>query len=449
MALRFGTDGVRGVANTALSVSFVTALGRAAARTFAAPRCAIGRDTRRSGSMLTAALTAGLAAEGVDVIDLGVLPTPAVAYWAQRENAPGAVISASHNPYGDNGVKFFAPGGRKLTDATQEAIESHLEDLLTFRVGAVDDDAPTGASVGTFSEDDDGRRHYVDHLTDEVLEGRRLDGLAVVVDAANGAASTVAADVFTRLGATITVVNASPDGTNINDGCGSTQPAGLRQAVVARRAVIGLALDGDADRLLAVDEHGALVDGDALMALFALDLAAKGRLAGDRIVATVMSNLGLERALASAGLGLVRCGVGDRNVLATLETERLNLGGEQSGHLIFTDHATTGDGLLAGVLLADLVLRSSRSLSDLASVMTPVPQVLHNVHLPAPVPDLIERLQTDIEAAEERLGGDGRVLVRLSGTEPLVRVMVEAVDDRAAGEVAAMLVEAAERAAGR
>lgn len=396
--------------------------------------------------MLTAALAAGLAAEGVDVVDLGVLPTPAVAHWSQRHDAPGAVISASHNPYADNGVKFFAAGGHKLSDATQEAIETHLEELLERSVGAIEVAPTVGRAIGTFSVEDEARGAYVEHLASDVLDGRRLDGLSIVVDTANGAASTVAADVFVRLGATVTVINASPDGANINDECGSTHPTGLQQAVVARRARLGLALDGDADRLLAVDEHGGLVDGDALMAMFALDLASRGRLAGDRIVATVMSNLGLERALAGAGLGLVRCAVGDRNVLATLAEQGLNLGGEQSGHLIFTDHATTGDGLLAGVLLADLLVRSEHAVSDLASVMAPVPQVLHNVRLPAPVPDLVERMRADIDAAATRLGAEGRVLVRLSGTEPLARVMVEATDATLAEEVAGVLVSAATRA---
>lgn len=447
MSLRFGTDGVRGLANSALTPEFVTALGRAAARVFGASSCAIGRDTRLSGPMLASALAAGLASEGVDVVDLGVVPTPAVAWWAQRHDRPGAVISASHNPYPDNGVKFFAPGGRKLTDTEQDAIEDHLEAFLARRVSDTDDDVPTGAGVGTVVHDPGRADGWSAHLVDGILDGRRLGGMTIVVDAANGAASGFATDVLGRLGATVTGINADPDGVNINAHCGSTYPDGLARAVVSRRADLGLALDGDADRLVAVDERGALVDGDALMGLFALDLASQGRLADRRIVATVMSNLGLERALAAADIGLVRCPVGDRHVLAALETEGLSLGGEQSGHLIFTEHATTGDGLLAGVLLADTVKRSGRRLSELASVVTPVPQVLHNVRLDAPVPDLVERLAGDIAAAQERLGGDGRVLVRLSGTEPLARVMVEAIDAEAADEVAETLVAAAARAA--
>ena len=445
MSLRFGTDGVRGVANAGLSPEFVTALGRAAARSFDAEVCAIGRDTRWSGPLLVAALTAGLTAEGVDVVDLGVVPTPAVAHWAVQHGQPGAIISASHNPYLDNGVKLFAPGGRKLTDDSQTAIENELDALLGRPVGADHVDAPIGDDVGTVRRGADGRDNYVDHLVHDLLDGRALSGLPIVVDAANGAASGVVSDVFGRLGATVTVIGASPDGRNINDACGSTHPEALARAVVDRRARLGLALDGDADRLLAVDEQGQLVDGDALMAMFALDLAGRDRLADRRIVATVMSNLGLSRALAEADIELVRCAVGDRHVLAALEADGLSLGGEQSGHLIFTDHATTGDGTLAGVLLADLLVRSGRPLSELASVVTPVPQLLCNVTLAAPIPNLVERLADDIAAAEKRLGEEGRVLIRLSGTEPLARVMVEAVEPGLADEIAADLVAAVER----
>ncbi len=447
MSLRFGTDGVRGLANATLTPEFVTALGRAAALTLHPEVCAIGRDTRRSGTMLTAALAAGLTAEGVEVVDLGVLPTPAVAHWAETNGHPGAVISASHNPFADNGVKFFAAGGRKLTDATQEAIESHLEALLERTVGDQHAEPLTGVGVGTVRDDPTGRRAYATHLIDDVLDGRRVDGLRVVVDAANGAASTVVADVLVGLGATVTVRHADPDGTNINDGCGSTHPGDLADTVVAKRAQVGIALDGDADRIVAVDEQGTIVDGDALLALFALDLAARGRLAGSAIVATVMSNLGLRRALAPHGIDVVECAVGDRAVLATLEERGLVLGGEQSGHLIFTDLATTGDGLLAGVLLLDVLARTGRPLSELASVVDPLPQVLRNVRLAAKVPDLVERMAADIAAAEDRLAEQGRVLVRLSGTEPLARILVEATDAALADEVAESLVTAAERAA--
>lgn len=448
MSLRFGTDGVRGRANAALSPEFVIALGRAAARTFDDGVCAIGRDTRVSGSMLAAALAVGLTAEGVDVVDLGVIPTPGIAHWAQQHGQPGAVISASHNHFADNGVKFFAAGGRKLTDAQQLEIEDHLDRLLDEPAGSIQADPVTGQDVGTLRVDRDGRRDYVEHLVHDLLGGRRLDGMSIVVDAANGAASPIVAEVFGALDATVTVLAASPDGVNINDRCGSTHPEALQAAVVARRARLGLALDGDADRLLAVDEQGNLIDGDALLAMFALDLASRRKLAGDKIVATVMSNLGLEHALAGHGIGLVRCPVGDRNVLTGLEADGLSLGGEQSGHLIFPDHATTGDGLLAGVLLADLVLRSSRPVSELASVVTPVPQVLVNVTLERPVPDLVDRVSGALEAARARLEDQGRVLIRLSGTEPLARVMVEATDATLADEVASMLADEVTRVAG-
>ncbi len=448
MSLRFGTDGVRGRANVDLTPEFVTALGRAAARTFDAEVCAVGRDTRVSGPMLTGALAAGMAAEGVDVVDLGVVPTPAVAHWAQTHDRPGAVISASHNPFGDNGVKFFAAGGRKLTDATQETIEKRLADALDRRVGDAPVEPVTGAAIGTLREDRDGRDAYVAHLTDDLIGGRRLGGLQVVADAANGAASTVIADVLRGLGATVTLRHADPDGCNINDGCGSTHPGDLAAAVVATGAPVGIALDGDADRIVAVDETGAVVDGDALLAMFAIDLADQGRLAGSAIVATVMSNLGLHRALAERGIAVVQCPVGDRAVLAALEEHDLSLGGEQSGHLIFRDLATTGDGLLAGVLLLDLLVRTGRPLSELASVVDPLPQVLRNVRLAARSDDLVAALAGDIAAAEERLGDRGRVLVRMSGTEPLARVLVEATGQDLAEEVAATLVAAVERRAG-
>ena len=445
MTLSFGTDGVRGVANVGLSPEFTLALGRAAARTLGLGPWGVGRDSRRSGTMLHAALAAGLAAEGADVVDLGVLPTPAVAHWSVVHDRPAAMISASHNPFADNGIKLFAAGGLKLDGAVQSEVERHLEALLARPAAAVDPDAPIGAAIGTLGDDPSGRAAYVAHLVDDVLDGRRLDGSRVVVDAANGAASTVAAEVLAGLGATVTVLHASPDGVNINDACGSTHPDDLARAVPAKRAHVGLAFDGDADRLVAVDESGRVVDGDALLGLFAIDRLERGRLGGRAIVATVMSNLGLRRALAPHGIEVVECPVGDRHVLAELERRNLVLGGEQSGHLIFRDLSTTGDGLLAGVLLLDVLARTGRPLSELASVVVPLPQVLRNVALSALQPGLIDRMAGDIAAAEARLGSDGRVLVRLSGTEPLARVMVEATDATVAEEVADTLVAAVQR----
>jgi phosphoglucosamine mutase len=445
VTLSFGTDGVRAVANEALSPEFTLALGRAAARTLGAGTWAVGRDPRRSGTLLHAALAAGLAAEGAYVVDLGVLPTPAVAYWSAVHGRPAAMISASHNPFADNGIKFFAAGGLKLDDAVQSQVERHLAELLARTGATVDPHAPTGDAVGTLGDDPTGRDAYVAHLVGDVLEGRRLDGSRVVVDAANGAASTVAAEVLAGLGATVTVLHASPDGVNINDGCGSTHPEDLARAVPAKRAHVGLALDGDADRLVAVDELGRIVDGDALLGLFAIDRLENGHLGGRAIVATVMSNLGLRRGLAPHGIEVVECPVGDRHVLAELERRKLTLGGEQSGHLIFRDLSTTGDGLLAGVLLLDVLARTGRPLSELASVVVPLPQVLRNVRLVGAQPDLVERLADDVAAAEARLGGDGRVLVRLSGTEPLARVMVEATEAAVADQVADTLVAALQR----
>ena len=445
MTLSFGTDGVRGVANGALSPELTLALGRAAARTLGLGTWAVGRDPRRSGTLLHAALAAGLASEGADVVDLGVLPTPAVAHWSAVHGRPAAMISASHNAFADNGIKLFAAGGLKLGDAVQSLVEHHLAELLVRPAAMVDPNAPTGPAVGTLADDPTGRVDDVAHLIGDVLEGRRLEGSQVVIDAANGAASTVAAEVLAGLGATVTVLHASPDGVNINDACGSTHPDDLSRAVLAKRAHLGLALDGDADRLVAVDESGQVVDGDALLGLFAIDRLERDRLGGRAIVATVMSNLGLRRALAPHGIEVVECPVGDRHVLAELERRNLVLGGEQSGHLIFRDLSTTGDGLLAGILLLDVVARTGRPLSELASVVVPLPQVLRNIRLAAAHPDLVDRLADDITAAEAELGGDGRVLVRLSGTEPLARVMVEATEASVAGAVADRLVTAVAR----
>jgi len=424
MRLRFGTDGVRGVANVDLTPELTLALGRAAARALGVDRpFVVGRDTRLSGPMLEAALAAGLAAEGAAVEVAGVLPTPAVAYLSQTRDGPGAVISASHNPFFDNGIKFFARGGRKLSDEVEDRIEAELDRLL----GEPPPPGPVGSRVGTVREAADPMAGYRAHLA-AVLEGRRLDGLHVVIDCGFGAASPVAFPVLDRLGAKVEVRNAEPDGTNINQGCGATSPAFLQAEVVAAGAQAGLAFDGDADRLIAVDEKGALVDGDHLLAIAALDLRDRGRLRGDAVVATVMANLGFRRAMGEHGIRLVETQVGDRYVLEAMRVEDLALGGEQSGHLIFSDLATTGDGLLSGLVLLDVMARTRRPLSELASVVTKLPQVLHNV-----VVARREGLEgagsfwAEVRAVEAELGPSGRVLVRPSGTEPMVRIMVEAV----------------------
>ena len=445
MTLAFGTDGVRGLANRDLTPEYVSALGRAAAAILGDGAWVIGRDTRRSGPLLQAALAAGLAAEGAEVMTLGVLPTPAAAHHSEVHGCPAAMISASHNSFGDNGVKFFAAGGLKLDDDTQRQIEIRLEGLLAGRPS--DRLAPIDGKVGTIESFDDALVEYADHVEADGMGGRRLDGMRVVIDAANGAASAVAPKVLQRLGASVTVMHASPDGVNINADCGSTHPEDLARTVHKRRAQLGLAFDGDADRLVAIDEKGAVVDGDSLLAMFAIDRKERGMLRGDTIVATVLSNGGLRRSLAAHDISVVTCGVGDRNVLAALEEGGWSLGGEQSGHVIFRDLATTGDGLLAGVQLLDLLARSGRPLSELAVAVDRFPQALRNVRFDASSTDLIGLLAADIALAESALGDDGRVLVRLSGTEPLVRIMVEATSDDDATTLADALVAAVERVA--
>jgi phosphoglucosamine mutase len=431
MAVRFGTDGVRGVANRAVTAELALSLGRAVARHFAATEVVIGRDTRRSGTMLEAALSAGVCAEGADAVLVGVAPTPAVAACSAEADVPGVVISASHNPFPDNGLKVFAPGGRKLDDADQTAIEQLLDGVATH-----DAEVPVGASVGVVRPYPGALARYATAVASTVPPGA-LEGLHVVLDCANGAAHEVAPLVLRRLGAQVRTLADRPDGTNINDGCGSTSPAALADAVRSAGADLGIALDGDADRVLAVDHRGELVDGDRVLVLCALDLRARGRLRNDAVAVTVMSNLGLHRALAAAGVRVVETPVGDRHVLEAIEREGLSLGGEQSGHVIFPDLSTTGDGLLCAVQLLDLVRRSGRPLADLAAdAMQRVPQVLVNVAVDRPAPDVAERLASRISHARDQLGDEGRVLVRPSGTEPLVRVMVEAADPELARRVA-------------
>ncbi len=413
--MRFGTDGVRGRANTELTAGFALDLGRAAARVLGAPLAVVGGDSRVSTSMLEAAFVAGLASEGVEVHRLGVTPTPAVAFEAARLGAMGAVISASHNPYHDNGIKLFAPGGTKLPDE----VESRIEGALAALDGTAADPAPIHGRGHAGDE-------YVVHLL-SVLGGRELTGLRVVVDAANGAASHLAADVFGRTGAQVVVINDRPSGTNINAGCGATDPSGLRAVVTAERAHVGIALDGDADRLIAVDERGDIVDGDHIIAICAADLRDRGMLHADTVVVTVMTNLGFRIAMEAAGIHVVETTVGDRYVLEALAAGGYSLGGEQSGHVIFTEHATTGDGMLTGLVLLDIVQRTGRQLSELATAaMTQLPQVLVNIPVAEPRPHIAEELATEIASAAEPLGTSGRILVRPSGTEPLVRVMVEA-----------------------
>jgi phosphoglucosamine mutase len=423
MARLFGTDGVRGVANSvALSPELAFALGRAAATVAAEkvgrrPVAVIGRDTRRSGPMLAAALSAGICSAGGDVIDLGVVTTPAVAYIARRHADFGAMISASHNPAPDNGIKFFSADGFKLPDAE--------EDRLEALVRAVPDamPRPTGAELGTIRPDGEAVEEYIRYV---VGSGRSLRGLRVVVDCGHGAAYRLAPDILSRLGAEVIPLNTSPDGMNINQGCGSTHPEALQRAVVTYRAHAGIAHDGDADRCIAVDERGNLVDGDQIMAICALDLHAQGKLRHETLVATVMSNMGLELLLRQHGIRVVKTKVGDRYVLEEMLRGDYCLGGEQSGHVIFGDLSTTGDGVLTAVQLLSILAASSKPLSALAGQMQRLPQWLENVRVARK--DGWEQnpaIAEAIRGAEAALEGQGRVLVRASGTEPLIRVMLE------------------------
>jgi len=402
----------------------------------------VGRDTRISGPLLQAALSAGLAAEGAGVADVGVLPTPGVAWLAVADDCPAAVISASHNPFPDNGIKFFAAGGRKLSDELEARLEAELDRLLH---GA--DPGPTGEGVGRVGPYD-GRHRYADALV-ATLPAGALSGLSVVVDCANGAASEVGPDVLRRLGASVEVIGDRPDGVNINAGCGSTHPGDLQRQVVARGADCGLAFDGDADRVLAVDHRGDLVDGDQLIAVCAVDRHDRGALTDDTVVITVMANLGFRQAMADHGIRLVETDVGDRYVLEALEKGGWVLGGEQSGHIIFRDLATTGDGLLTGLQVLDVVARRGGTLAELAGVMTRRPQVLSNVRVARRGPLAAhDEVQAAVREVETTLAGQGRVLIRPSGTEPVVRVMVEAPSREQAQAAADALSGVIERALG-
>lgn len=404
----------------------------------------VGRDTRRSSTMLSAALAAGLAAEGVHVHDLGVAPTPAAAWMADRHRWAAAVVSASHNAFADNGVKFFSVGGTKLSDEEEERLEAELARVLP--VGAPDPaDALTGADVGQVTPLD-----LDDYVDARGAPPGRHRGLHVVLDGANGAASVVAPMVFRRAGAQVSAIHCDPDGLNINDRCGSTDPGDLQRAVVGLGADVGFAFDGDADRVVAVDARGALVDGDQMIALCAVDRKARGELPDDTVVVTVMANLGFREAMAAHGIRVEETAVGDRHVLERMEQGGWWLGGEQSGHVIFGDRATTGDGLLTALEVLDVMARTSRPLADLAAVMTRRPQVLRNVEVAdrnglAAAGDL----WAEVRKVEAWLGDTGRVLVRPSGTEPVVRVMVEAHTPEDAEQACATLCAAVTRSLGR
>ncbi|KHL18506.1 phosphoglucosamine mutase [Mumia flava] len=439
----FGTDGVRGVANTDLTAELALDLAAAAAHVLGEtgafadqrPTAVVARDPRASGEFLEAAVVAGLASAGVDVHLLGVVPTPGAAYLTAALAADmGVMISASHNPMPDNGIKFLARGGLKLDDAIEDEIERRLEQPWR---------RPTGAAVGRIGDSSTALSTYARHLVGAA--GERLDGLTVVLDCANGAASVVGPRVFRELGAEVVAIHAEPDGLNINDACGSTHPEDLRAAVLAHGADAGFAFDGDADRCLAVDASGVLVDGDQILALLATAMAEQGRLADGTVVATVMSNLGFVQAMERSGITVVQTAVGDRYVLEAMRDHGFNLGGEQSGHVILSDHATTGDGVLTALTVAARMVSTGRSLADLAGVMRHLPQVLVNVPgvdkaRAGTHPAVVEA----VADATELLGGTGRVLLRPSGTEPLVRVMVEAESDEQARAVAHRLAAVVE-----
>lgn len=428
MTLRFGTDGVRAEALTVLTTEYTSSLARAAARVLGRAvqhndMWLIGRDTRESGPALEAAVVAGLIAAGVTPLTLGVVPTPALAWMSAQMDIPAVMITASHNPWHDNGVKVFAAGGLKLTDEVERSIEAALHDEL-----------PAVEAVTIEATPHDWCDGYVAHLAG--VDGS-LAGLRVVLDCANGAASAAAPAVFRALGADVIVIHDQPTGRNINERCGATDTASLAEAVVEHGAALGLAFDGDADRVIAVDHRGHVIDGDRMIALAALQLRAEGSLHHDTVVVTVMSNLGFHKAMAAAGIAVVTTAVGDRYVLEELAAGGFSIGGEQSGHIIYRDLATTGDGVLAGLRLAQFVHESGRPLAELADeVMTTYPQVLVNVKVRDRHPQVADELAAEIAAADAALGGDGRVLVRASGTEPLIRVMVEASTPAAAQQVA-------------
>ena len=434
--MRFGTDGVRGDAEHDLTGPLVVALGGAIARVMRPERVFIGLDTRASGLRIEVELAIGLHGEGVEAVSLGVLPTPAIAFAAAREGVPAAIVSASHNRWTDNGVKVIGSDGRKLPDATEAAIEADLEAALADARAATHTLGDLGAS---FDFDAARADAYVEHLV-STLAGRRLDGLEIVLDCANGAGFDVGPRVLRAVGANVHVLYAEPNGRNINDNCGSTYPQSLQRAVVERGAALGLALDGDGDRVIAVDERGELVDGDQIMTMTAIDMHAHGELRNDAIAVTVMSNLGLRRALRAAGIAVVETPVGDRSVVAAMQDHDLVLGGEQSGHIVYADYATTGDGLLTGLRVADLLRRTAQPLSALGAQMTRVPQVLVNVRVARRVDVGSSAVLADaVKRVERELGDSGRVLVRGSGTEPLVRVMIEADAQSVADEAAERL----------
>jgi len=435
----FGTDGIRGLTNSEpMTAETALRVGQAAGAYFLRGdhrhRVVIGKDTRLSGYMMESAMVAGFTSVGMDVVLVGPMPTPAVAMLTRSMRADlGVMISASHNPFSDNGIKMFGPDGYKLSDEDEREIEGLLQ-------GSPELAAPN--EIGRAKRIDDARGRYVHFLKGTFPEHLRLDGLKIVVDCANGAAYHVAPDALWELGADVVPLAVTPDGININEDCGSTHPQLLRETVVASGADIGLALDGDADRIIVVDEKGQLVDGDQLMALIALGMQRRGELKGETVIATVMSNLGLERRLEEAGLRLARTKVGDRYVLEEMRRTGANVGGEQSGHIILTDHSTTGDGLVAGLQVLAALVEDKRPASEILRQFEPLPQLLKNVRFNGGKPLEAKAVQESIAAAEEQLKGRGRLLVRPSGTEPLIRVMAEGDDSALVEQLVDKICEA-------
>ena len=426
--LHFGTDGVRGVAIDELTPELARDLARATSRVLQPVAVVIGRDTRESGPALEKAIIDGCAAEGVPVYLLGVAPTPAVAFASERNGWVGIAITASHNPWADNGIKVFASGGVKLDDAEQIEIERVWHALTA---------EPAPVALGTVHDASHIVAEYATHRFNVI--GGSLAGLSVVLDCAHGAMSSVAAEVFHVAGASVEVINASPDGRNINEQCGATSPQSLAQHVIATRADLGIAFDGDGDRLMAVTATGRVIDGDYLMAIAALDLSSRGLLRNKGVAVTVMSNLGFHHAMRNHDVDVVVTPVGDRNVLVALDEYDFVLGGEQSGHIVHRAHATTGDGLLAALVLCEYLVRSKESLDEAVTIMETYPQVLINVRTENRVHDPVADIASQIAASEKELGDEGRILVRASGTEPLVRVMVEAANESLAHSTAETL----------
>ena len=427
--LTFGTDGVRGVAFDELSEEYVFNLGRVAAQVLGINTVVVGRDTRESGHRLLTALSSGFVAGGASVQSLGVVPTPLVAFVAAQKQCAGAVVTASHNPYSDNGVKIFAVGGVKLSDEQQDSISNSM---------ALE---PMGALLAEVPQLEQPTDSYLEHLV-SAFTPKALSGVRVVLDCANGAMSDVAPYAFARLGAEVIAIHCEPDGKNINAECGAAHTDALSEAVRLHQADMGLAFDGDGDRVIACDHAGNVVDGDHLLALAATDLRDRKKLRNNTVAVTVMTNAGFHRAMKEQKISVVTTAVGDRNILVALDKDDLVLGGEQSGHIIYRNHATTGDGALAGLMLLDLVRRKGVPLQQLArEAMTSLPQVLINVKVERIEKDLTNLFAKEIADAEKQLQGVGRVLLRASGTEPLVRVMVEAQYEETAGKVAQALAD--------